>query len=116
MQDILSMIYFLRTQNLEVGQSFEIPVIDSGRIFRLKVAVTERKQIKTVLGRVHAVRVEPALFGPDQMIRSDGKLFIWITDDSRRLPVWAQLKISLGTVDIKLKQVTGNQALASTGK
>jgi hypothetical protein len=116
MQDVLSMIYFLRMQHLEVGKSFEIPVIDSGRMYRLKVSVTERKQIKTVLGRVHAVRVEPALFGPDQMIRSDGKLSIWITDDSRRLPVWAQLKINLGTVDIRLKQVTSNQTLASTAK
>lgn len=116
LQDVLSMIYFLRTRSLAVGQSFEIPVIDSGRMFRLKVAVTERKQIKTVLGRVHAVRVEPALFGPDQMIRSEGKLSIWITDDSRRLPVWAQLKINLGTVDIKLKQVTSSLQIASTGK
>jgi hypothetical protein len=116
MQDVLSMIYFLRTRNLEVGQSFEIPVIDSGRVFRLTVAVTERKRIKTVLGRVQALRVEPAIFGPDRMIRSDGKLSIWITDDSRHLPVWAQLKLNLGTVDIKLKQVTNSQTQARAVK
>lgn len=116
MQDVLSMIYFLRTRKLEVGQSFEIPVIDSGRVFRLMVAVTERKRIKTVLGRVQALRVEPAIFGPDRMIRSEGKLAIWITDDSRHLPVWAELKLNLGTVDIKLKQVTNGQAIASARK
>jgi len=115
-QDVLSMIYFLRTRNLEVGKSFEIPVIDSGRMFRLTVAVMERKRINTVLGRVNAVRVEPAIFGQDRMIRSDGKLSIWITDDSRHLPVWAQVKLNLGTVDIKLKRVGPNQTLASIQK
>jgi len=111
-QDVLSMIYFLRTQNLEVGKSFEIPVVDSGRLFRLTVAVMERKRINTVLGRVNAVRVEPVIFGQDRMIRSDGKLSIWITDDSRHLPVWAQVKLNLGTVDIKLKRINGDQTLA----
>ncbi len=31
-QDVLSMIYFVRTQKLEVGKSFKIPVSDSGQV------------------------------------------------------------------------------------
>jgi hypothetical protein len=109
-QDVLSMIYYLRTRDLEVGKTFDIPVIDSGRLYLLPVAVTERKRINTVLGRVYALRVEPALFGQDRMIRTNGKIAIWITDDNRHLPVWAEVKINLGTVDIKLKRVTNNPA------
>ena len=105
-QDVLSMIYFLRTQRLEVGRSFEIPVSDSGRVFRMTVAVVERKQIKCVLGRVNAVRVEPAMFGEGRMLRGEGKMSIWITEDSRHLPVWAHLNLNIGTVDIKLKRVS----------
>jgi hypothetical protein len=109
-QDVLSMIYYLRTQKLEVGKTFDIPVVDSGRMFLLPVAVTGRKRINTVLGRVYALRVEPALFGQDRMIRTNGKISIWITDDDRHLPVWAEVRINLGTVDIKLKRVTNNQS------
>jgi hypothetical protein len=105
-QDILSMIYFVRVQQLDVGKSFEIPVSDSGRVFRMTVAVVERKRIKCVLGRVSAVRIEPAMFGEGRMLRGEGKLSIWITEDSRHLPVWAQLKLNIGTVDIKLKRVS----------
>ena len=115
-QDVLSMIYYLRTRSLEVGKNFEIQVVDSGRMFLVPVAVIERKRINTALGRVDAVRVEPAIFGPDSMIKSNGKISIWITDDSRRLPVWAQVKINLGTVDIKLKRIGKNQSVASTKK
>ncbi|HVS80433.1 MAG TPA: DUF3108 domain-containing protein [Pyrinomonadaceae bacterium] len=105
-QDILSMIYFLRTKQLDVGKSFEIPVSDSGRVFRMTVAVVERKRIKCVLGRVSAVRVEPAMFGEGRMLRGEGKLSIWITEDRRHLPVWAHLNLNIGTVDIKLKRVS----------
>ena len=107
-QDVLTVIYFLRTQKLEVGKTFEVPLCDSGRVFRFSVAVVERKQLNTVLGRVSAVRVDPALFGENGLVRSRGSLSIWITDDNRRLPVKAQLKVDIGTFDIKLKRVTNS--------
>lgn len=115
-QDILTMIYFLRTQKLEVGKSFDVPLSDSGKVFRFAVAVVERKQLKTVLGRVSAVRIEPALFGENGLVRSRGSLSIWITEDSRRLPVKAQLKVDLGTFDITLKRVSYNDAPSSPRK
>lgn len=105
-QDILTVIYFLRTQKLEVGKSFDVPVSDAGRVYRFSVAVVERKELNTVLGRVNAVRIDPALFGEDGLVRARGSLSIWITEDSRRLPVKAQLKVDLGTFDIKLKRVS----------
>jgi hypothetical protein len=105
-QDVLTVIYYLRTQNLEVGKSFDVPLSDSGRVFRFAVAVVERKQINTVLGRVSTVRVEPALFGEKSLVRSRGSLSIWITEDSRHLPVKAQLKVDIGTFDIKLESVS----------
>jgi hypothetical protein len=104
-QDILTVIYFLRTQKLELGKTFDVPLSDSGRVFRFSVAVIERKQLNTVLGRVSTVRIDPALFGENGLVRSRGSLSIWITEDSRRLPVKAQLKVDIGTFDIKLKRV-----------
>jgi len=105
-QDVLTVIYFLRTQRLEVGKSLDIPITDSGRVFRMSMAVVERKRIDTVLGRVNAFRVEPAMFGAANLSRSRGQLSIWITDDDRHLPVRAQLKVDIGTFDIKLKRLS----------
>jgi len=104
-QDVLTVVYFLRTQRLEVGKSLDVPVSDSGRVFRFSVAVMERKKISSVLGRVNAVRVQPAMFGDSALVRSRGTLSIWITEDSRHLPIKAQLKLDMGTFDIKLKRV-----------
>ena len=105
-QDVLTVIYYLRTQKLEPGKSFDVPLTDAGRVFRLSVAVVEEKEIDTVLGKVKTIRVEPALFGDTSLVRARGQLSIWITEDDRHLPVRAQLKVDLGTFDIKLKRVS----------
>src|SRR6185369_11232668 len=43
MQDILSAIYYLRTQPLEVGKNFDIMVSDSGVVYQVPVQVLEKK-------------------------------------------------------------------------
>jgi hypothetical protein len=108
-QDVLTVLYFVRTQKLRPGQTFDVPLVDNGRVYRCSVKVMERKKIKTVVGRVDTVRVEPAIFGDDRVIRTRGTLSIWVTDDARRLPVKAQVKIPAGTFDIKLKRVNYRQ-------
>ncbi|HYV24647.1 MAG TPA: DUF3108 domain-containing protein [Pyrinomonadaceae bacterium] len=111
-QDVLTAIYFLRTQTLEVGKSFEVLISDSGRVYRVPVNVAERKTMDTAVGRVKAIRVEPALFGDDALLHTRGQLSIWLTEDERHLAVRAQLKVEIGTFDIKLKRVTYSDATA----
>lgn len=105
-QDIVSAVYYLRTQKLEPGTSFEMEISDSGRVYKIPVRVLERKRMKTVLGKVDAVNVVPQLFGEGGMLNRDGQLSIWLTDDARHVPVKAQLKGEFGTFDITLKQVS----------
>lgn len=105
--DFISAIYFLRTQQLRPGQSFELAVSDSGRTVRVPVRVLERKTVKSVLGRLPAVRVEIGLFGAGRLVEDrDGEMTLWITDDERRIPVRARLSADVGTIDIKLKKVS----------
>lgn len=105
-QDVLSAIYYLRTQPLEVGRSFNISVSDSGVVYQVPVQVVERKRRKTVLGRVETIRVDPQVFGPGRLLTGDGQFSIWITDDHRRVPVGARIKMRYGTFDITLRKVT----------
>src|SRR5262249_14425462 len=44
-QDVLTVIYYLRTQQMEVGKTFEVPLTDAGRFSRLSVTAVERKDI-----------------------------------------------------------------------
>jgi uncharacterized protein DUF3108 len=107
-QDVLSAIYFLRTQPLEVGKTFEVTVSDSGRVYQIPVRVLEKKRLKTVLGRVDAFRLDPDVYGPNRMIAGEGQFTIWLTSDSRRIPVSARVKTRYGTFDITLRKVIEN--------
>jgi hypothetical protein len=107
-QDVLSAVYYLRTQPLEIGKTFELTLSDSGRVFQLPVRVIEKRRMKTVLGRVEAIRVDPQVYGPDGMLSGKGQFSIWLTNDNRRIPVKARIKLDFGTVDITLRKVTNS--------
>lgn len=107
LQDVLSAIYFIRTLPLEVGKTFEVFIGDGGRVYKIPVKVVERRRMKTVLGRVNVLRVNPELFGPERLIDDEkGEFTMWITDDAQHIPVGGRVKTDYGTFDIKLKQIT----------
>lgn len=111
-QDILSTIYFLRTQPLTPGQSFSIAVSDSGRVFQVPAVVAaERKPLKSVLGKVAVVRLDVELFGQGRPIeQGKGKLSIWISSDERHIPIKARLSTDMGQLDITLKSIQRDAA------
>ncbi|HEY6231516.1 MAG TPA: DUF3108 domain-containing protein [Pyrinomonadaceae bacterium] len=116
-QDILSAVYYLRTQPLEVGKSFDITVTDSGAVYQVPVLVLEKKRKKTVLGWLETIRVDPQVFGPDRLVAGEGQFSIWLTNDAKRIPVAARIRMKYGTFDITLRKVTrqpnGRESLAN---
>lgn len=111
LQDVLSAIYFIRTQPLEVGKTFAVFIGDGGKVYTIPVKVVEKKRMKTILGRVDVLKVNPELFGPDRLIdKEKGEFSIWITDDSRHIPVASRIKTDYGTFDIKLKRIVNPES------
>ena len=104
-QDVLSAIYYLRTQPLEVGKNFEMTVSDSGVVYQVPVRVVEKKIRKSVLGRAEAIRVDPEVFGENRMLSGEGQFSIWFTNDSRRVPISARIKTKYGTFDVTLRKL-----------
>ncbi|HEX8649306.1 MAG TPA: DUF3108 domain-containing protein [Pyrinomonadaceae bacterium] len=109
-QDVASVFYFLRTLPLALGKRVEVTISDSGRVYRIPINVVEKKKMKTVLGQVQTLRLEPELFGEGRLIRGEGKISVWLTDDARRIPVQARISSGMGTLNIKLKKVTNGAA------
>lgn len=104
MNDISSSVFAMRLLPFAVGKRFEIPVSDSGVVYKIPVPVTDRELVKTAIGKVWCWRVEPDVFGIGRLIEQKGKLVIWVTDDDRRIPVKAQINASIGKVEIKIKE------------
>jgi hypothetical protein len=62
--------------------------------------------VKTPAGQFDTIKYEAFLFN-GQLYRRKGRLFVWLTDDDRRLPVQVrvQLPFYIGTVTLQLEKM-----------
>lgn len=107
-QDFITGLYMLRAMPLAVGKTFELLISETGLIYKVPVRVTARVKQKSILGTAWCFRLEPEIFGENRLIDQEekGSMIIWITDDTRRMPVRAQINASLGRIEVKLKSVS----------
>lgn len=101
---IISAFYYMRTIPINVGDTARFSAVSGKKRYELKVLVHGREKMKTVLGELSCVKIEPVLDG-DGIFNSKGRIFIWLTDDSRRIPVLMECEIALGSIKAKLLKV-----------
>jgi hypothetical protein len=103
--DVIGGLYFLRTLNLEPGQSTEIPVSDGKKSAMVKVEAQQREDVKTPEGTFKAIRYEVFLFN-NVIYRRSAHLNVWLTDDRRKLPVQirVRLQFTIGTITLQLEK------------
>jgi uncharacterized protein DUF3108 len=101
--DVLGALISLRALALNPGQSAQMPVSDGHKAASVKVEAQEREEIKTATQDYKTIRCETHLMN-GVVYNRKGRVFIWLTDDERRLPVQIQLRMSfpVGTVTLRL--------------
>jgi len=105
-QDIISSFYFLRTQPLAVGSEVRVDMFSRGKIYKLKASVQARERVETEVGAFEALRVQPQLRENETAEdRNRGRLFLWFSDDGRRLPVMAKTEMPIGSVTARLTKI-----------
>ena len=104
--DILGAFYFVRTQRLRVGDPIYITNHDNKSIYKLKVIIQRREQIKVKAGKFNCIVVQPQLKG-DAIFKQKGKLWVWLTDDELKIPVQMKSKAFIGSVVTELTKIEG---------
>lgn len=101
--DVIGGIYFLRTLNLAVGQSTEVPVSDGKKSVMVKVEAQRREDLKMPDGVHKTVRYEIYLFD-NVLYRRSAHLNVWLSDDRRRVPVQIRVRmtVTIGTITLQL--------------
>lgn len=105
-QDALSAIYVLRAIPLQLGGKMTMPVVDSGKIYKVTLVVGGKELVKTGVGTLNAWKITPTIVsaGSD----SPGRGFaVWVSDDERRLPLKIEAQLAVGSFNITLREVTG---------
>jgi hypothetical protein len=101
--DVLGALISLRGLSLNPGQTAQMPVSDGRRAASVKVEAQDREEIKTPTSTYKTIRCETFLLNGVVYTRK-GRVFIWLTDDARRLPVQIQMRMTfpVGTVTLHL--------------
>ena len=97
-QDALSSLYYVRTrQDFLVGKPIIVNVHDDGKTWAVEVYTLGREKLKTVLGEIDTIKIKtyPRYEG---VFQNKGEIFIWLTDDARKIPVLMKSTISIGTI------------------
>jgi len=101
-QDLLSTIYYVRTQPLKEGDVIPIPISDGGEIYQIEVIAGKREELKVGSAKIKAIQMNAKVFDGRYLKRS-GEMLVWITDDDRRIPLRARVKTSGYTITVDLK-------------
>jgi hypothetical protein len=106
--DVISSFYFMRTQPLTPGSDVAVELFSRGKIYRLSASVQGKERVETEAGTFDTVRVQPAMRETESAEdRNKGKLFLWFSDDTRRIPVMVRTIIPIGSVTARLRRATG---------
>ena len=103
--DVAGALRRLRQLRPAVGTSIELPVSDGKKVIMARVEAQQREMITTPLGQFSAIRYEAFLFNGVFYARK-GRLFLWVTEDEKRLPIQlrVQLPFYVGTITLQLEK------------
>ncbi|MDX1983073.1 MAG: DUF3108 domain-containing protein [Bryobacteraceae bacterium] len=104
--DVVTALTRLRAMKLKPGQTVQLPVTDGKKAISARVDAQEKETVKTPAGTYQTVRYEAYLFN-DLLYKRQGRLFVWLTDDEKQLPVQirARLSFPVGTISFQLEKV-----------
>jgi hypothetical protein len=113
-QDPLSSLYAVRTLPLQVGTSVSLPIFDRGKIWATEIRVLARERLQLPIGVVDTLKLQPLLHTAG-IFRHEGDVFIWLTDDARRVPVQMQSRVAIGAISARLLQARGVEFIKEGG-
>jgi len=105
--DALSFLYFLRAASLRPGQAICLDVVANRRYWRLAATVASgNDRIDSEAGIFDTVRIDGIATRADKP-EARRPIHLWISSDSRHLPVAVVSEVDLGPVKLMLSRVSG---------
>jgi hypothetical protein len=107
--DIVSAFFYVRTLDLgsmKPGYTFYMQNFFDDTTYTLGVKIHGRQTIEVEAGKFRCIVIEP-LVVEGGLFKSEGNIYIWVTDDERKMPVKVATKILIGYVESELVRYSG---------
>ena len=96
-----SLFYYLRTIPLNVGETLTLTTFDNKSFTDFLLRVDKIESIKVPAGDFNCIVVKPYRDGKT-LLKNEGDMTMWFTNDKRRIPAQILVKLKYGTMTLKL--------------
>ncbi len=107
--DIVSAFYYVRTMDISKMKRdsvFYLKNFFDDTTYNLGIRIKGRETIEVDAGKFRCIVIEPMVV-EGGLFQSEGTIFIWLSDDERKIPVKVATKIPIGFVEAKLTGYSG---------
>jgi len=102
-QDGLAAFYAIRAHAFKAGERFTVPVADSGSMYSVQVDVAQPEPIRAPVGEFSAWKLSVGI--TDVQSQPVWKnIALWVSNDTRRLPVKMQAELPVGSFVLVLRE------------
>jgi hypothetical protein len=102
--DVLSGIFYVASQPLQIGHDLRFPLADGGRVVAVTLKVEAKESVATPAGTFSALRVQPT--ADAGVVKNRGSIWIWYSNDARHIPVQVRAHLFWGTITMRLTSVS----------
>lgn len=104
-QDSLSSLFYIRTKELKVGKDITFNTYASRKSWKLIIKVLKKETIEVKAGTFKTVLIQPLLKHNDVFVNK-GDVYIWLSDDVKKIPVKMKSKLIIGAFTAELTKRT----------
>ncbi len=107
--DIVSAFYYVRTLNLgsmRNDSTFYMKNFFGDTTYNLGVKILGRQTIEVEAGKFRCIVIEPLVM-EGGLFKNEGNIYIWLSDDDRKIPVKVATKVLIGEVSAELVRYSG---------
>jgi len=106
-QEIFSFIYANRYADLETLAARNHRLLVTGKIYDMGIKIRDRDTIDVHhFGKVPSIEIEPVAEFDGIFLRK-GKVFFWVSTETRRVVTCIKAKVAVGSITAKLHSVSG---------
>ncbi len=98
--DVLSGIFYVATQPLQIGHDLHFPLADGGKVVDVTMKIQARETVVTPAGTFSTLRVQPT--AEAGVVKNRGSILIWYSDDAGHVPVQVRARLFWGTITMRL--------------
>ena len=103
--DPVAYVYFLRMQKLLQGNQYRFFSYGETKMKEVIVDVTGKETITVPAGTFKCFKVEPVSGDKKPLLKNNGQMRVWLSNDSLHLPIKIEQNTNIGTMVMKLKAI-----------